>query len=96
MFFDRKNIMAIKNYKDGAPFTGVIGRTTEESSPEPPRPAQGDLNAVLTTNGQKKSKVTVTGSQLTYMVRILDGEMPACGGPAARISADQELRIDSE
>ena len=32
--------MAIKTYKDGTPFTGVIGRTTEESSPawpEPPR-----------------------------------------------------------
>jgi hypothetical protein len=25
--------MAIKTYKDGTPFTGVIGRTTEESSP---------------------------------------------------------------
>ena len=33
--------MAIKTYKDGTPFTGVIGRTTEESSPawpEAPRP----------------------------------------------------------
>ena len=33
--------MAIKTYKDGTPFTGVIGRTTEESSPawpEPPAP----------------------------------------------------------
>ena len=33
--------MVIKTYKDGTPFTGVIGRTTEKSSPawpEPPRP----------------------------------------------------------
>ena len=32
--------MTLKTYKDGTPFTGVIGRTTEESSPaawpEPP------------------------------------------------------------
>lgn len=36
--------MALKTYKDGTPFTGVIGRTTEESSPawpEPPRPPEG-------------------------------------------------------
>jgi len=30
--------MAIKTYKDGTPFTGVIGRTTEESSPAWPEP----------------------------------------------------------
>jgi hypothetical protein len=29
----RRNDMAIKTYEDGTPFTGVIGRTTEESSP---------------------------------------------------------------
>lgn len=36
--------MAIKTYKDRTPFTGVIGRTTEESSPawpEPPRASEG-------------------------------------------------------
>ncbi len=42
--------MAIKTYKDGTPFTGVIGRTTEESSPawpEPPRPPDGAPNVLF-------------------------------------------------
>jgi arylsulfatase len=42
--------MAIKTYTDGAPFTGVIGRTTEESSPawpEPPRPPVGAPNVIF-------------------------------------------------
>jgi len=42
--------MAIKTYKDGTPFTGVIGRTTEESSPawpEPTRPAEGAPNVLI-------------------------------------------------
>ena len=42
--------MAIKTYKDGTPFTGVIGRTTEESSPawpEPPRPPEGAPNVLI-------------------------------------------------
>ena len=42
--------MAIKTYKDGTPFTGVIGRTTEESSaawPEPPRPPEGAPNVLF-------------------------------------------------
>lgn len=42
--------MAIKTYKDGTPFTGVIGRTTEESSPawpEPPRPPEGAPNVIF-------------------------------------------------
>jgi arylsulfatase A-like enzyme len=46
----RRNIMAIKTYKDGTPFTGVIGRTTEESSaawPEPPRPPEGAPNVLF-------------------------------------------------
>jgi arylsulfatase A-like enzyme len=30
----------LKTYKDGTPFTGVIGRTTEESSPAWPEPAR--------------------------------------------------------
>ena len=42
--------MAIKIYKDGTPFTGIIGRTTEESSPawpEPPRPPEGAPNVLF-------------------------------------------------
>jgi arylsulfatase A-like enzyme len=42
--------MAIKTYKDGTPFTGVIGRTTEESSPawpEPPRAVEGSPNVLF-------------------------------------------------
>ena len=42
--------MTIKTYKDGTPFTGVIGRTTEESSPawpEPPRPPDGAPNVLF-------------------------------------------------
>ncbi len=42
--------MAIKTYKDGTPFTGVIGRTTEESSPawpESPRPPEGAPNVLF-------------------------------------------------
>ncbi len=42
--------MAIKTYKDGTPFTGVVGRTTEESSPawpEPPRPPEGAPNVLF-------------------------------------------------
>ena len=42
--------MPIKTYKDGTPFTGVIGRTTEESSPawpEPPRPPEGAPNVLI-------------------------------------------------
>ena len=42
--------MAIKTYKDGTPFTGVIGRTTEESSPawpEPVRPPDGAPNVIF-------------------------------------------------
>ncbi|MGE5530567.1 MAG: sulfatase-like hydrolase/transferase, partial [Bacteroidota bacterium] len=42
--------MAIKTYKDGTPFTGVIGRTTEESSPawpEPQRPPEGAPNVLF-------------------------------------------------
>ena len=42
--------MAIKTYKDGTPFTGVIGRTTEESSPawpDAPRPAEGAPNVLF-------------------------------------------------
>ena len=42
--------MSIKTYKDGTPFTGVIGRTTEESSPawpESPRPPQGAPNVLF-------------------------------------------------
>ena len=52
--------MAIKTYKDGTPFTGVIGRTTEESSPawpEPPRPPEGaELQEVV--SAQLSSEVT--------------------------------------
>ena len=42
--------MAIKTYKDGTPFTGVIGRTTEESSPawpDSPRPPEGAPNVLF-------------------------------------------------
>jgi arylsulfatase A-like enzyme len=42
--------MALKIYKEGTPFTGVIGRTTEESSPawpEPPRPPEGAPNVLF-------------------------------------------------
>jgi arylsulfatase A-like enzyme len=42
--------MALKTYKDGTPFTGVIGRTAEESSPawpEPPRPPEGAPNVLI-------------------------------------------------
>ena len=42
--------MTIKTYKDGTPFTGVIGRTTAESSPawpESPRPAEGAPNVLF-------------------------------------------------
>ena len=42
--------MAIKTYKDGTPFTGVIGRTTAESSPawpEPPRSPEGAPNVLF-------------------------------------------------
>ena len=42
--------MPIKTYRDGTPFTGVIGRTTEESSPawpEPPRPSEGAPNVLF-------------------------------------------------
>ena len=42
--------MAIKIYKDGTPFTGVIGRTTEESSPawpEAPRPPEDAPNVLF-------------------------------------------------
>ena len=47
---ERRDPMAIKTYKDGTPFTGVIGRTTEESSPawpEPPRPPEGAPNVLF-------------------------------------------------
>lgn len=40
----------LKTYKDGTPFTGVIGRTVEESSPawpEPPRPPVGAPNVIF-------------------------------------------------
>ncbi|MDQ7823682.1 MAG: arylsulfatase [Candidatus Eremiobacteraeota bacterium] len=40
----------LKTYKDGTPFTGVIGRTTEESSPawpEPGRPPEGAPNIIF-------------------------------------------------
>ena len=40
----------IKTYKDGTPFTGVIGRTIEESSPawpEPPRSPAGAPNVIF-------------------------------------------------
>ena len=40
----------LKTYPDGTPFTGVIGRTTEESSPawpEPPRARDGAPNVIL-------------------------------------------------
>jgi sulfate permease, SulP family len=46
----RKILMAIKTYKDGTPFTGVIGRTTEESSPawpESPNPPEGAPNVLF-------------------------------------------------
>jgi arylsulfatase A-like enzyme len=46
----RKDLMAIRTYRDGTPFTGVIGRTTEESSPawpEPPRPPEGAPNVLF-------------------------------------------------
>ncbi len=42
--------MTVKTYKDGTPFTGVIGRTTEESSPawpEPPRAPEGSPNVLF-------------------------------------------------
>ena len=42
--------MTLKTYKDGTPFTGIIGRTLEESSPawpEPPRPPEGAPNVIL-------------------------------------------------
>lgn len=42
--------MTIKTYKDGTPFTGVIGRTTAESSPawpEPPRAPEGAPNVLF-------------------------------------------------
>jgi len=42
--------MAIKTYRDGTPFTGVIGRTTEESQPawpEPPRAPDGAPNVLF-------------------------------------------------
>jgi hypothetical protein len=45
-----ENHMALKIYKDGTPFTGVIGRTTEESSPawpEAPRPSEGAPNVLF-------------------------------------------------
>jgi len=47
---ERRNLKAIKTYKDGTPFTGVIGRTTDESSPawpEPPRPPEGAPNVLI-------------------------------------------------
>jgi arylsulfatase A-like enzyme len=47
---ERRKKMAIKTYKDGTSFTGVIGRTTEESSPawpEPPRPPEGAPNVLI-------------------------------------------------
>lgn len=40
----------LKTYKDGTPFTGVIGRTVEESSPawpEPPKPPAGAPNVIF-------------------------------------------------
>ena len=40
----------LKTYKDGTPFTGVIGRTVEESSPawpEPPRAPAGAPNVIF-------------------------------------------------
>ena len=40
----------LKTYADGTPFTGVIGRTTEESSPawpEPPRARDGAPNVIV-------------------------------------------------
>ena len=40
----------IKTYKDGTPFTGVIGRTIEESSPawpEPPHSPEGAPNVIF-------------------------------------------------
>jgi arylsulfatase len=42
--------MTIKTYKDGTPFTGVIGRTVEESSPawpDSPRPPAGAPNVLF-------------------------------------------------
>ena len=42
--------MAIRTYRDGTPFTGVIGRTTAESSPawpEPARPSEGAPNVLF-------------------------------------------------
>ena len=42
--------MTVKTYKDGTPFTGVIGRTTEESSPAWPdvaRPLEGAPNVLF-------------------------------------------------
>ncbi len=42
--------MPLKTYKDGTPFIGAIGRTTEESSPawpEPPRPPEGAPNVLF-------------------------------------------------
>ena len=40
----------LKTYKDGTPFTGVMGRTTQESSPawpEPPRAREGAPNVIF-------------------------------------------------
>ncbi|MFZ2362205.1 MAG: arylsulfatase [Anaerolineae bacterium] len=42
--------MTLKTYKDGTPFTGIIGRTIEESSPawpDAPRPTEGAPNVLF-------------------------------------------------
>jgi len=42
--------MTLKTYKDGTPFTGIIGRTIEESSPawpDAPRPSEGAPNVLF-------------------------------------------------
>ena len=55
---DKKNLLKksvitmakLKVYKDGTPFTGVIGRTVEESSPawpEPEHPGEGSPNVIF-------------------------------------------------
>ena len=58
----RRNLMAIKTYKDGTPFTGVIGRTTEESSPawpEPKRPAEGAPNVLILGAGRCRLRAAI-------------------------------------
>ncbi len=54
--------MAIKTYKDGTPFTGVIGRTTEESSPawpEAPRPPAGRAQRALLRAGRRRLRAVI-------------------------------------